>query len=527
RCLRFMNESDVDFSRISDNGFTAYHVLMSAIRFMTDESADSASGSGITEECKSLLALFHKTLFTAEQQRRMLNVTCKLGMAPLSWGVFLGLANYVEYIMTFCVPAPVVNSDAAGLNERVSIDVSEMTGDDSSFFTSPICVLVDMYGQSTLAEIKALGIFRTGFIWKQWAEVLYMRNRFFTALLLSNVIFLTAATVSVVGGGVNDFLKARCSGRDFPFPIGVFIILVYWFFYATFGTAASGYSLWRKEQYRRKVGYPIAPRHAHVDMLFWFLPWMLSIPISTFLLWLYSDTGNSCRLLGDHICSVSGCCILLLLLTSVSLIVAYLRLVPSLTTLMTSMYKSIGTFTVFIMLYLVLTGVFTRVFQVRLFSASSDYVVRNSTSISEENSGPKSVNFFTAFYRTFLVSLNIIDSSMLSPTDDRIDMSITHMIYILFVPVLFLNFAIGILTSVVTHVHEHSPENRYLLILSVAEFSEMILSPTRSAIRKLVGSSGEQLVLRCCRPVSRHSRLLAANNERLSAVLEAKNCQQN
>uniref|UniRef100_A0A1I8HLH7 Ion_trans domain-containing protein n=2 Tax=Macrostomum lignano TaxID=282301 RepID=A0A1I8HLH7_9PLAT len=340
RCLRFMNESGVDFAEIKDNGFTAYHVLMSAIRFMTDENAGSASGSGMTEECKSLLDLFHRTLFTTEQQQRMIQTLCRFGMDPMSWGVFLGLANYVEYVLIYCSPTTLAHSDTEGLNERISFDVSDFTAENFCFFTSPISVLVDIYSQSTLAEIKALGIFRTGFLWKQWTEALYLRNRVFFVQFLFVALIFTFASAFFAGSNVYEYLNDRCSDKPFTFPYGLLTILIGWITLGFFGTVAVVYGYMRKERYRRSVGYPCSPRKNVGDILGWYLPYILAFPTSIFLLWIYLDTEHSCALLGQQIYPVSGCGIMLLLIAGFSQMISFLRHLHCLTAMMSSLYRS-------------------------------------------------------------------------------------------------------------------------------------------------------------------------------------------
>uniref|UniRef100_A0A1I8F6P1 G_PROTEIN_RECEP_F1_2 domain-containing protein n=1 Tax=Macrostomum lignano TaxID=282301 RepID=A0A1I8F6P1_9PLAT len=61
----------------------------------------------------------------------------------------------------------------------------------------------------------------------------------------------------------------------------------------------------RKERTEEKC-YRLRLACALLTLLFWFLPWMLiNFPSQHFFM-LYWNTGNSCRLLGVDICSVSG-----------------------------------------------------------------------------------------------------------------------------------------------------------------------------------------------------------------------------
>ncbi|PAA64149.1 hypothetical protein BOX15_Mlig003410g1 [Macrostomum lignano] len=507
KCLIYMNESGVDFSSIVEHGLNAYHHLFGALSFSSKRRLETGSKTEIFD----LVCLFHRVLFTQKQHTVMLNSRSVAGMSPLSWGVYLGLANYVEYVIYYFSPNCLVKSEAIGITEHITMDVSELVGENPCYFTSPICILLDLYGESTLPELKKIGIFRHNFIWKQWVDLLFESNKMFLYTILFVGVLLTVFTVVFTGSILNDYIKFRCAGVNTDTPIGTVVVLSVWLAYTSLGTFSMLYGVVRKEYIRNQVNYPKWPRKYYYDMLTWNLPTLVSFPATVGLFWIYLDAERACQLFGHFIYTFTGLCNIILLLSSACLLVCYLRLLRPLTTLMSSFYNSLTAFTFFIVLYLVLMAIFARMFQ-------SNFIFSSST--NSTTSRPDTIpQFLAAFYETFLVSLNIVNTTIFVPKNDRIDLNVTHIFYVLFVPILFINFVVGILSSVVAQVQEHDIENRYILMLSSADYSERSM-----ALFRKLSCKPRSIVLRICEPLTPQSKLIvSANNETLAEKIASQN----
>uniref|UniRef100_A0A1I8J5T3 G_PROTEIN_RECEP_F1_2 domain-containing protein n=1 Tax=Macrostomum lignano TaxID=282301 RepID=A0A1I8J5T3_9PLAT len=190
----------------------------------------------------------------------------------------------------------------------------------------PICVLLDVYSQATLAELKAAGVFRNGFLWRRWVEALYDRNRWAIRLIVAFIFTQTVATVVFSGPGVNHFLQSRClqkQSRQIQAPhassIGILIVLLFWLLGSLPGLLFAAAGLFRKERFRRQVGYPSRPRRSYIDLLPWLVPCAVSLPTAVFLMWVYIDTERSCRVFENLIYPASGCATKVLLLTVLNL----------------------------------------------------------------------------------------------------------------------------------------------------------------------------------------------------------------
>uniref|UniRef100_A0A1I8H738 Ion_trans domain-containing protein n=1 Tax=Macrostomum lignano TaxID=282301 RepID=A0A1I8H738_9PLAT len=246
KCLIYMNESGVDFSSIVEHGLNAYHHLFGALSFSSKRRLETGSKTEIFD----LVCLFHRVLFTQKQHTVMLNSRSVAGMSPLSWGVYLGLANYVEYVIYYFSPNCLVKSEAIGITEHITMDVSELVGENPCYFTSPICILLDLYGESTLPELKKIGIFRHNFIWKQWVDLLFESNKMFLYTILFVGVLLTVFTVVFTGSILNDYIKFRCAGVNTDTPIGTVVVLSVWLAYTSLGTFSMLYGVVRKEYIR-------------------------------------------------------------------------------------------------------------------------------------------------------------------------------------------------------------------------------------------------------------------------------------
>uniref|UniRef100_A0A1I8GXR8 Transmembrane protein n=1 Tax=Macrostomum lignano TaxID=282301 RepID=A0A1I8GXR8_9PLAT len=108
------------FSSIVEHGLNAYHHLFGALSFSSKRRLETGSKTEIFD----LVCLFHRVLFTQKQHTVMLNSRSVAGMSPLSWGVYLGLANYVEYVIYYFSPNCLVKSEAIGITEHITMDVS-------------------------------------------------------------------------------------------------------------------------------------------------------------------------------------------------------------------------------------------------------------------------------------------------------------------------------------------------------------------------------------------------------------------